>query len=233
MIDFLSVIDGLASGPAPKYFFTLDLKSGYFQVKMHLDDEDKTAFQVKGLGGLACTRLPQGVAGAAPFFQKVIESALVRLLPHVAMAYLNDLIGAAPNPEVLLEKLELVLDRFRKAKLKNHPAKSHFGVQRVKFLDHIFYESGFSIDNSKFSIIENYPVPKSAKEVKRWLGLCGFYRRFLHSYSITTHPLRQLLKEDTPFVLTQECQEAFEKVKQQLLSPPVLMLPRFGHSTLF
>jgi hypothetical protein len=204
MLDFPSVINGLASGPAPKLFFTLDLKCGYHQVRMHPDDKNKTAFQVEGLGGLAFTRLPQGVTGAAPFFQRVIELALVRLIPDVAMAYLDNIIGAAPNTEVLLQKFELVLDRFRKAKLKIHPTESHFGVQHVKFLGHVFDQNGFSIDYFKFSIIKNYPVPKSAKDVKKWLGLSGFYRRFLHHYSNTTHPLRQLLKDDTPFVCTPE-----------------------------
>jgi hypothetical protein len=117
MMDLVSVIDGLASGPAPKYFFTIDLRSGYHQVRMQTDDEDKTSFQVEGMGGFAFTRVPQGIAGAALFFQRIMEQALVRLLPHVCMAYLDDLIGAAETPEVLLQKLELVLDRFGKAKL--------------------------------------------------------------------------------------------------------------------
>jgi hypothetical protein len=161
---------------------------------MHPDDEDKTAFQVEGMGSFAFTRLPQGIAGAAPFFQRVMEKALVGLPPTSYMAYLDDLFGAAETPEVLLHKLELVLDRFRKAKLKIHPGKSHFGVEQVRFLGHIFDRNGYRIDSSKFSILENYPVPKTPKEVKRWLGISGFYRRFLHNYSITTHPLRQLLK---------------------------------------
>jgi hypothetical protein len=127
----------------------------------------KTVFQVDGLGGLAFTRLPQGATGVAPFIQRVIELALVRLIPDIAMAYLHDIIGAAPNPEVILQKLELVLDRFRKAKMKIYPAKSHFGVQRVKFLGHNFDPTGFSIDDSTFSIIKNYPVPKSAKDVSK------------------------------------------------------------------
>lgn len=192
---------------------------------MHPDDEDKTAFQVEGLGRLALARLLQGVTGAAPFFQRVMELAHVRLIPDVGMAYSDDIIGVAPGPEIL--QLELVLHRFRKAKLKQHPVKSHFGVQRVKFLDHIFDQNGFSVDDSKFTIIKNYPVPKSAKDVKKWLRLTVFYRRFLHRYSITAHALRQLFETDTPFVWTQEYQELFENVKQKLISPPVMMLPRF------
>jgi hypothetical protein len=161
-----------------------------------------------------------------------MEKALAGLPPTTCMAYLDDLIGAAETEEVLLQKLELVLDRFRKAKLKINPGKSYFGVTQVRFLDHIFDRNGYRIDSSKFSILEKYPVPRTPKEVKRFLGVSGFYRRFLHNYSITTHPLRQLLKEGTPFVWTPECQEAFEKVKRQLLSPPVLMLPRLGHEFL-
>jgi hypothetical protein len=211
MMDLISVIDGIASGPAPKLFFTCDLKSGYFQCGLHEGDQDKTAFQIEGLGTFCFTRVPQGISGAAPHFQRVMEKALMGLPPTTCMVYLDDLIGAAETEEKLLQKLELVLDRFRKAKLKIHPGKSHFGVPEVRLLGHIFDRNGYRIDSSKFSILENYPVPRTAKDVKKWLGVSGYYRRFHHNYSITTHPLRQLLKEDTPFVWTPECQEAFEK----------------------
>jgi hypothetical protein len=108
------VIDGLASGPAPRHYFALDLRSGYFQIRMHPDDEDKTAFQVKGLGGLAFKRLPQGVTSAAPFFQRVIELALVRLIPDIAMAYLDNIIGAASSPEFYPKNWSWYLTDFGK-----------------------------------------------------------------------------------------------------------------------
>jgi hypothetical protein len=84
-------------------------------------------------------------------------------------------------------------------------------VQRVKFLDHIFYESGFSIDNSKFSIIENYPVPKSAKEVKRWLGLCGFYRRFLHKLFHYHPPVETITERGHTFCFDARMSRGFRK----------------------
>jgi hypothetical protein len=159
MMDLISVIDGIASGPAPKFFVNLDLKSRYFQCGLHPDDQDKTAFQVKGLGSFCFTRLPQGISGAAPHFQRVMEKALMGLPPTTCMVYLDDLIAAAETEEKLLQKLELILDRFRKAKLKLHPGKSHFAVPEVRFLGHIFDRNGYRIDSSKFSILEQYPVP--------------------------------------------------------------------------
>jgi hypothetical protein len=97
---------------------------------------------------------------------------------NTCLAYLDDLIGAAESEEKLLQKLELVLDRFRKSKLKIHPKKSHFGVPEVRFLGHIFDRNGYRIDSSKFSILGNYPVPRNPKEVKRFLGISWLLSSF-------------------------------------------------------
>jgi hypothetical protein len=116
-----------------------------------------------------------------------MELALRGLIPETAFSYLDDITAVAETPEQLLRKLDLIFDRLRKAKLKIHPAKSHFGVKRERFLGHIFSESATAVDESKYEIIRKFPVSRTSRNVKSFLGLAGFYRRYCPNYSVITH----------------------------------------------
>jgi transposase InsO family protein len=226
---FQEIVDNLAFLGRSKYFLTLDLRSGYWQTKLDPRDAHKTAFHVDNLGRLEWIVTPMGLSNAGAFFQRVMELALRDLIPETAICYLDDIIAVGETPQQLLRKLDLIFDRLRKAKLKVHPSKSHFGVKSVRFLGHIFSENGIAPDSSKYDVINKFPVPRNSKNVKSFLGLAGFYRRYVPNYSVLTYPLRQLTKEDTPFKWTDECQQAFLELKRRLTSAPILMLPRLDH----
>jgi hypothetical protein len=128
----------------------------------------------------------------------------------------------------MFKKLDEVFQRFRGARLRIHPAKCHWAVKRVKFLGHIFDERGIGVDESKFSIIRDFPVPTTPKRVRSFLGLANNYRCFVKGSSQISAPLRALLKADAKFEWTPQCQEAFEKLKEMLINAPILKLPDSG-----
>ena len=144
--------------------------------------------------------------------------------PDSVLVYLDDCLVPAQDPASMCDKLSKIFQRFRDANLKLHPSKCVWAVDRVKFRGHVFDRRGISPESSKFDI-KNYPVCRTAKQVRSFLGLTGYYRRFVKEYSQISAPLRKLLKAEVPFVCDSSCQEAFEALKAALLSEPVLTLP--------
>jgi hypothetical protein len=126
----------------------------------------------------------------------------------------------------MVDRLALVFDRFRAAKLNIHPKKSHFGVGKVCFLGHEFSKDGVTLDSRKFDIVRKFLVPRNQKQIKSFLGLTNFYRKFISGYSLISQPLRELLKNDRKFLWTKQCDESFQELKEKLITAPVLMLPK-------
>ena len=125
-------------------------------------------------------------------------------------------------------KLQQVFDRFRAANLRIHPGKCRWSVGKIRFLGHIFDQNGVSVDESKTSIVRDFPVPNTVKKVRSFLGLVNYYRRFIKGFSQITAPLRELLKNSIKFQWSPECQRAFEQLKLLLISSPVLAMPDFN-----
>ena len=141
--------------------------------------------------------------------------------------YIDDIIVFSHTFEQHLEHIREILERLRNAKLKLHPKKCLFAVKRVGFLGHILKPQGISPDPDKIEAIKNYPTPKKLKQVRGFLGLSGFYRRFISNYAQTAKPLYHLTKKDVPFQWTEECQVAFDSLKEALTSDSVLAFPDF------
>ena len=161
------------------------------------------------------------------FFQMVMQKVLKGLSPSQVIIYLDDVMVMGNGAEQMLERLEAVFDRFRTAGLRMHPSKCHWAQERIKFLGHYFDKNGISTDPDKIKIVQEFPVPRTQKHVRSFLGLCGYYRRFVKDFAAITHPLRELLKNDVPFKWTSDSQIAFERLKTALTTAPVLALPRF------
>ncbi|MCP4474470.1 MAG: hypothetical protein GY821_07880, partial [Gammaproteobacteria bacterium] len=139
--------------------------------------------------------------------------------------YLDDICIATSTFEGHLEKLELMLTRLREALLKLKPKKCVLLSENTKYLGHIVSREGLIPDPKKVDGIQSYPAPKTPTEVRRFLGMASYYRRFVPFFSKIAHPLRALTEKNSLFSWTEECQDAFEELKKKLVEPPVLHYP--------
>ena len=222
------------------WFSVLDLKSGFYQIPMKDSDKEKTAF-ICPTGFYQFERMPQGVKGAPATFQRLMEQCLTGINLTEAIVYMDDLIVFGRTLEEMNSRLLRVLDRLILYGLKVSPEKCQLCCTSVKYLGHIVSAAGIQTDPSKTEILRDWPVPTTVKEVRSFLGFTGYYRRFVKGYSKIARPLHSLtagatkkrgkmrsscnLEVGEPFEerWTQECAEAFDKLKEALSTPPVLM----------
>ena len=226
-------------------FSSIDLAQGYHQVAIHEDDIQKTAFRA-GTGGLfEYLRMPFGLSNAPATFQRLMESVMGDLNFNTLLLYLDDILVFSKTYEEHLQRLEVVLQRLRQHGLKIKPSKCHFLRKECHYLGHVVSSSGVSTDPGKTKAINNWPRPKSEKELRSFLGLAGYYRRFVKHFSKVAAPLHALLskegcqkgrKRHRPTIQQQqafmelwspECSLAFQELKRRLTSPPVLGYPDF------
>ena len=207
-----------------KWFSTFDLRSGFHQVSMSEEDSDKTAF-VTRRGMFKFKTMPFGLCNAVATFQRLMDLVLNGLNLSICLAYLDDIILFSRTPEEHLERLELLLQRLHEANLKLKPSKCRLMQTKVTFLGHVVSGEGVSTDLDKIKLISEWPVPVNLKQLRGFLGLTGYYRRFVKDYSKAAGPLNNLLKKGRSFVWTEDCQAAFEELKDRLQQPPILTLP--------
>ena len=219
-----------------KYFSSLDLMSGYLQVEMEETDQAKTAFTTP-LGLFEYTRMPFGLMNAPATFQRLMNTVLGDLNLSEVLIYLDDIIVFSDTIEEHIARLDRVFTRLREHGLKLKPSKCHLLVERVRYLGHIVSKEGIATDPEKSDAVEGWPVPKTVKDVRSFLGFTGYYRRFIPRYASIARPLFELLGGKRkpgkhapagPFKWTGDCQEAFENLKRTLTSAPVLAYPDFS-----
>ena len=209
-----------------QYYTTLDLAQGYHQVKMHPDHCQKTAFSTDR-GHFEFLRVPFGLKGAPATFQRLMNSVLTGLNGIKAFVYLDDIIVYALNLEDHSRKLKEVFNRLRESNLKLQPSKCSFMRKEVNYLGHVITDKGVRPNPQKIECVVKFPTPTNAKEIKSFLGLSGYYRRFVQNYGQIAKPLTSLLKKDIPFHWSDLCQEAFDKLKAILTKEPLLKYPDF------
>lgn len=205
-------------------FSTLDITSAYNQVPVKAEDIPKTAFVTKR-GLFEYTTMPFGLCNAPATFQRIMELALRGLQWVICLIYLDDVIVFSKTFDEHLKRLRAVLDRIRQAGLKLKPSKCHFLKSEVAFLGHVVSADGVLPNPQNTEKIKQWPVPKSVTEVRSFLGLVNYYRRFVRGHSEIVRPLVQLVKKGEAFNWTDECTEAFEKLKTVLLSPDIMAHP--------
>ena len=206
-------------------FSTLDLTSGYHQVPVREEDIPKTAFICK-YGLFESPVIPFGVTGAPALFQHVMELAMSGLQWSTVLIYLDDLVIWGRDFQEHLSKLRLVLDRIKAANLKLKPQKCHLCKPSVEFLGHIVCGKGISPNAMNVAKVQQWPVPRTVKEVKQFLGLANYYRRFIPQFSKVANPLTNLTRKETSFNWDLDCQEAFEKLKLALTGSPIVAYPQ-------
>ena len=209
------------------WFTTLDLKSGYWQIKISPEDKEKTAFSI-GSGLWQFTVMPFGLCNAPATFERLMEKVLKNLISKICFVYLDDVIVFGKSFEEMISNLREVFLRLREANLKINPKKCTFLSKEVKYLGHVISADGVATDSEKISSIKEWPVPSNKKQVRSFLGICSYYQRFVKGFSILAKPLYSLTENSTKFSWDNNCQTAFEKLKQLLVSSPILSFPIEG-----
>ena len=217
-----------------KYFTSLDLMSGYLQVQVAQKDRQKTAFTTP-MGLYEYTRMPFGLMNAPATFQRLMNTVFGDMHLSELLIYLDDVIIFSSTLEEHLKRLEHVFTRLRQHGLKLKPSKCHFLRKEVKYLGHVVSEEGVATDPEKIAAVKDWPIPKTKKEVRSFLGFTGYYRRFIRDYAKKANPLFALVgskvkpgkRSAVADVWTPQCQEAFQCLKETLISAPILAYPDF------
>ena len=216
--------DCLDAMSSASLFSTFDLRSSYHQVEVAPQDRDKTTF-ICPRGMYRYRTMPFGLCNAGATFQRLMDVVMSGLHLDVCLVYLDDIVVFSKTTEEHLERLVRILGRLQSAGLKLKPEKCCLMQRSVSFLGHVVSDQGIATDPEKTKMVTEWPVPNSVKEVRSFLGLTGYYRRFVKDYASIAAPLHFLTKKDQPFVWTEETQEAFETLKDALTSPPILAMP--------
>ena len=209
-----------------QYFSTLDLASGFHQIEINPDDIPKTAFSVDN-GHYEFVRMPFGLKNAPSTFQRVMDNILLGIQNERCLVYMDDIIIYSLTIHEHLNRLKEVFKRLRKANLKIQPDKCEFLRKEVAYLGHLVTENGVKPNPSKIECIQEFPEPKSPKDIKSFLGLAGYYRRFIPNFAKISKPLTKLLQKDVAFLFDSECRNSFKELKQALISDPILTYPNF------
>jgi hypothetical protein len=207
-----------------EFYCFLDGCSGYNQIEIALEDQEKTTFTCP-FGTFAYRRMPFGLCNAPATFQRCMLSTFSDMAECFLEIYMDDFSIFDDSFDDCLTKLEKVLSRCKEKNLVLNWEKYQFMVTNGIVLGHIVSSKGIKVDKSKIELIANLPTPKSIKDVRSFLGHAGFYRRFIKDFSVISKPLSNLLTKDNIFEWTEHCEEAFVKLKNLLTSAPVIQPP--------
>jgi hypothetical protein len=219
--DLLDSISGM------KYFTSLDLTSGYYQIRITEEDVLKTAFQTP-FGLYQFKVLTFGLTNAPSTFQSVMNDMLRPYVGKFVVVYLDDILIFSKTAEEHRSHLRQVLQTLRENQFYANPKKCDFMKEEVSFLGHRLSANGLKVDPEKVRAVADWKVPKDVHGVRSFLGLANYFRRFRQGYSKMVVPLTDLTRKDMRFIWTSECQEAFKKVKHALTNAPVLAPPELG-----
>lgn len=223
----LPVIDELLDELAGASWFTkLDLRAGYHQIRLAPGDEYKTTFHTHN-GHFEFSVLAFGLTGGPATFQFVMNTDLSPVLRHRAVVFFDDILIFSKTYAEHIAHLRQVLQLLADHQWRVKGSKCTFAQRSVQYLGYVVSEDGVATDPQKVANVQNWPVPASIKELCGFLGLSGYYRKFVRQYGVISQPLTQLLCKHVPFVWTSETQLAFDTLKQALVSAPVLALPDF------
>lgn len=210
-----------------QYFTTLDLASGFYQVEMNPDDIPKTAFNVEH-GHFEFLRMPMGLKNSPSTFQRVMDNVLKGLQNVICLVYLDDIIVFSTSLQEHMVNLEKVFQRLRESNFKIQLDKSEFLKLETAYLGHVISSEGIKPNPDKIAAIQKYPLPKTPKEIKQFLGLIGYYRKFIPDFARLTKPLTQCLKKGRKITFDTNYTNCFEKCKTLLTNDPILRYPDFS-----
>ncbi|XP_078148472.1 uncharacterized protein LOC144543896 [Carex rostrata] len=226
----LPFIDQLLERLAKHSFFCyLDGYSGFFQVPIHPDDQENTTFTCP-YGTFAYRRMSFGLCNAPATFQRAMMGIFSDLIEKSMEVFMDDFSVYGTTFDECLLNLFKILQRCEEVNLVLNWEKCHFMVQEGVVLGHVISAKGLEVDRAKIEVIEKLPPPTNVKGVRSILGHAGFYRRFIKDFSKIAKPLTNLLLKDAPFDFTQDCLDVFNRLKEALISAPILQPPNWSES---
>lgn len=223
----LPVIDELLDELAGTGWFSkLDLRAGYHQIRLVAGEEPKTAFQTH-FGHFEYRVMSFGLTGALATFQGAMNETLASVLRKCALVFFDDILIYSPTLEAHAQDLRTVLQLLQDHQWKVKLSKCSFALKELNYLGHTIGVAGVSTDPSKVQDIVNWAIPTTLKKLRGFLGIAGYYHKFVKNFGVISKPLTNLLRKGVEFVWTPEVHESFEQFKKALASAPVLALPDF------
>jgi hypothetical protein len=207
-----------------KHFSKIDLRSGYFQLKIRESDIPKTAF-VTRYGQFEFTVMSFGLTNAPAYFMNLMNKVFMDELDKFVVVFINDILIYSKSVQEHEQHLRVVLEKLRIHKLYAKFSKCEFWLERVAFLGHILTAEDVAVDPEKVEAISNWQQPTNVSEIRSFLGLAGYYRRFIEGFSKIARPMTELLKKEKKFAWTESCEKSFQELKQRLTTALVLTLP--------
>ncbi|GBG83058.1 hypothetical protein CBR_g36675 [Chara braunii] len=204
-----------------KYFSKIHLKSGYHQIEVHHDDQYKTAFQTR-YGHYEFTVMPFGLTNAPATFQRCMNDLFRPWLDKFVEVYLDDILVFSKTLHEHQGHLRQVLQKLREANFKINAKKCEWAKTQVLYLGHVLDGDGIKPEDSKIAAIRDWPTPRTLTELRSFLGLANYYRKFVRNFSTIATPLRRLLKKETIWQWDKDCTSALKKLKRALIEYPVL-----------
>ncbi|CAN6691851.1 unnamed protein product [Malus baccata var. baccata] len=206
------------------FYCFLDGYSGYNQIVISLEDQEKTTFTCP-FGTFAYRRMPFGLCNAPATFQRCMMSIFSDYVEKIIEVFMDDFSVFGDSFDSCLHNLSVILKRCVETNLVLNWEKCHFMVKQGIVLGHIISEKGIEVDKSKIDLVRHLPSPTSVREVRSFLGHAGFYRRFIKDFSKIAQPLCRLLQKEVAFEFTKECTESFKQLKELLTTAPIIVPP--------
>ncbi|GJU03597.1 reverse transcriptase domain-containing protein [Tanacetum coccineum] len=207
-----------------EFYCFLDGFSGYFQIPIDPQDQEKTKFTCP-YGTFAYRRMPFGLCNAPGTFQRCMMAIFHDMVEKTMEVFMDDFSVFRDSFDSCLSNLEKMLKRCEETNLVLNWEKCHFMCREGIVIGHKISKSGIEVDRAKVDVIAKLPHPTTVKGVRSFLGHAGFYRRFIQDFSKIARPMTHLLEKETPFVLSQDCIDAFETLKKKLTEAPILVIP--------
>ncbi|KAG8474923.1 hypothetical protein CXB51_031618 [Gossypium anomalum] len=208
-------------------FSKIDLRLGYYQLRVRDSDIPKTTFRTR-YGHYEFLVMPFGLTNAPAVFMDLMNRIFRQYLDRFVVVFIDDILVYSRDETEHAEHLRLVLRILRDKQLYAKFSKCEFWLREVSFLGHVVSASGIRVDPNKISAILNWKPPRNITEVRSFLGLAGYYRRFVKGFSMIATPMTKLLQKEVKFEWTEKCQKSFDQLKTYLTEAPVLVQPESG-----